>query len=85
MPNVTISAFDKQHLPSPLMLKVWQEDWSLSGGTWAGPAAVPGHDNQVRYTVAGRTTQQVEATVDPTIESYNKTHHGNDTISASVS
>ena len=85
MPTVTIVAFSKDKLPAPTTLTTWLDNWSTTaGGTWTGPLTNPHHDNRVSFDVSGLTEQQVENTVDPTIDSYNSTHTGNDEITVIV-
>lgn len=80
MPTVTITAFDARRLPSPLRLQSWRDDWGAAN--FAAPVI---NDNVATYAVAGLTVQQTEEIVEPTIDEYNETHHGNDTIVADVS
>lgn len=81
MPTVKITAFDAEKLPSPLQLKSWREDWAASGGNWQAPVI---NKNTATYSVTGRTVLQVEDVVDPTINTYNDTHPGNDSLSVVV-
>jgi hypothetical protein len=86
MPTVKITAFSKAKLPSPIVLQGWKDDWSqAAGGTWTGPTADPHHDDAVTFDVTGITQHVAENTVEPTIDTYNETHHGNDEIGFAVS
>lgn len=82
MPTVKIKAISKQKLPSPLMTRKWIEAWSAAvGGAWAGPNY---DDNECTVTFDTIGIAVASPVVQATIESYNETHLGNDTISVSI-
>lgn len=82
MPTVKITAFDNNHLPAPILMSAWLEEWSSNGGTWIEDGK---NNGSLTINVTGLSAQQIESIVDPTIDEYNQTHTGNDIISCSVS
>lgn len=82
MPTIKITAFSAAKLPSPVQLKTWVGEWSETGGVWNQFVT---NNATATATVTGRTVQEVETTVDPTIDKYNESHPGNDMITVAVS
>ena len=83
MPTVTIKAFGPKALPSPFQLRSWREDWQQQApaGNWA---AFVVNGAQATETVTGLSVFQVDTTINQTLEQYNQTHTGNDSITWSV-
>lgn len=85
MPTITITAFDSKRLPSPLTLTSWVHNWQAAGPAGSVWGAFNTQGSKATAQVNGATVGQVDPIVDNTVNQYNLTHTGNDTITAIVS